>query len=84
LYAQTNMEVYDALLPIRGVGPWTVECVLLFGLGRKDILPAGDVGIQNALMKWYQLPTKPSKEDVQAYKKKWSPYASYVSMYLWE
>ncbi|MFP3360527.1 DNA-3-methyladenine glycosylase 2 family protein, partial [Planococcus sp. SIMBA_143] len=48
LYAQTNMEVYDELLPIRGVGPWTVECVLLFGLGRKDILPAGDVGIQNA------------------------------------
>ncbi len=84
LYAQTNKEVYDELLPIRGVGPWTVECVLLFGLGRKDILPAGDVGIQNALMKWYQLPTKPSKEEVQAYRKKWSPYSSYVSMYLWE
>jgi DNA-3-methyladenine glycosylase II len=84
LYTQTNNEVYDELLPIRGVGPWTVECVLLFGLGRKDILPAGDVGIQNALMQWYQLPTKPSKEEVLAYKKKWSPYSSYVSMYLWE
>ena len=84
LYTQTNNEVYDELLPIRGVGLWTVECVLLFGLGRKDILPAGDVGIQNALMKWYQLPTKPSKEEVLAYKKKWSPYSSYVSMYLWE
>jgi DNA-3-methyladenine glycosylase II len=81
---QTNKEIYDELLSIRGVGPWTVECVLLFGLGRKDILPAGDVGIQNAIMKWYQLPTKPTKEEVMAYKENWSPYSSYISMYLWE
>ncbi|WP_283153079.1 DNA-3-methyladenine glycosylase family protein [Guptibacillus hwajinpoensis] len=80
----TTKEVYDELLPIRGVGPWTVECVLLFGLRRKDILPAGDVGIQNAIMKWFQLSTKPTKEEVVKYKEKWSPYSSYVSMYLWE
>ncbi|MGG1684542.1 DNA-3-methyladenine glycosylase family protein [Pseudalkalibacillus sp. NRS-1564] len=84
LYKLTTKEVYDELLPIRGVGPWTVECVLLFGLRRKDILPAGDVGIQNAIMKWFQLPTKPTKEEVAKYKEKWSPYSSYVSMYLWE
>ncbi|MGE6205879.1 DNA-3-methyladenine glycosylase family protein [Guptibacillus hwajinpoensis] len=80
----TTKEVYDELLPIRGVGPWTIECVLLFGLGRKDILPAGDVGIQNAIMKWFQLSTKPTKEEVAMYREKWSPYSSYVSMYLWE
>ncbi len=80
----TTKEVYDELLPIRGVGPWTVECVLLFGLRRKDILPVGDVGIQNAIMKWFQLSTKPTKEEVGKYKEKWSPYSSYVSMYLWE
>ena len=80
----SNSEVYDKLLPLRGVGPWTVECVLLFGLGRKDILPAGDVGIQNALKKWFNLSTKPSKEELYTYNEKWSPYSSYVSMYLWE
>nr|WP_255648222.1 DNA-3-methyladenine glycosylase [Pseudalkalibacillus hwajinpoensis] len=84
LYTYTNQEVYEELLPVRGVGPWTVECVLLFGLRRKDILPAGDVGIQNAILKWYQLPTKPTKEEVMAYKENWSPYSSYISMYLWE
>ncbi|WLR58374.1 DNA-3-methyladenine glycosylase family protein [Guptibacillus hwajinpoensis] len=84
LYKLTTKEVYDELLPIRGVGPWTVECVLLFGLRRKDILPAGDVGIQNAIMKWFQLSTKPTKEEVAKYKENWSPYSSYVSMYLWE
>lgn len=84
LSALSNEEVYKKLLPIRGVGPWTVECVLLFGLGRKDILPAGDVGIQNAIKKWFNLPTKPTKEELYAYHDKWSPYSSYVSMYLWE
>ncbi len=80
----SNDEVYEKLLPLRGVGPWTVECVLLFGLGRKDILPAGDVGIQNALKKWFDLSTKPTKEELYTYNEKWSPYSSYVSMYLWE
>ena len=84
LYTLTNQEVYEELLPVRGVGPWTVECVLLFGLRRKDILPAGDVGIQNAILKWYQLSTKPTKEEVKVYQKNWSPYSSYISMYLWE
>ncbi|WP_270182646.1 DNA-3-methyladenine glycosylase family protein [Alkalihalobacillus sp. CinArs1] len=80
----TNQEVYETLLPLRGVGPWTIECVLLFGLGRKDVLPAGDVGIQNAMKKLFDLDTKPSKEELYEYNKRWSPYSSYVSMYLWE
>lgn len=80
----SNEDVYKKLLPIRGVGPWTVECVLLFGLGRKDILPAGDVGIQNAIQKWYSLSSKPTKEELYEYHEKWSPYSSYVSMCLWE
>ncbi|KMM35897.1 DNA-3-methyladenine glycosylase family protein [Guptibacillus hwajinpoensis] len=80
----SNEDAYKKLLPIRGVGPWTVECVLLFGLGRKDILPAGDVGIQNAIKKWFNLTSKPTKEELYAYHEKWSPYSSYVSMYLWE
>lgn len=84
LSSLSNEEVYKKLLPIRGVGPWTVECVLLFGLGRKNILPAGDVGIQNAIKKWFNLSTKPTKEELYSYHEKWSPYSSYVSMYLWE
>ncbi|MCA0989360.1 DNA-3-methyladenine glycosylase family protein [Guptibacillus algicola] len=80
----TNQEVYDELLPLRGVGPWTIECVLLFGLGRKDILPAGDVGVQNAMKKLFDLSSKPSKEELYEYNERWSPYSSYISMYLWE
>ena len=80
---QCNQEVFDEMIKIRGVGPWTVQNFLMFGLGRKNLFPAADVGIQNALKKYFGLPEKPSKADIEAYKIDWEPYLSYASLYLW-
>lgn len=84
LYEKSNDEIFDMLLPLRGVGKWTVECLLLFGVGRPNLLPAADVGLRNALQKVYHLSAKPSEELTREIGKTWSPYASYVTFYLWD
>ncbi|MFC5713249.1 DNA-3-methyladenine glycosylase family protein [Thalassorhabdus alkalitolerans] len=83
LRAKEDNEIISILTAIRGVGPWTAECFLLFGLGRADLLPAADIGIQNALKKLLELPNKPSKEEVIEWSAAWSPYKSYAALYLW-
>jgi len=77
-------EIGKELLKLKGVGPWTVENFLLFGLGRKDIFPVGDVGIQIALQKLLNLDEKPSKEIMEYVKEQASPYGSYAALYLWK
>lgn len=84
LRQKTDEEVFHTLLPLRGVGKWTIECLLLFGLGRSNLLPAADIGLRNALRNVYQLPEQPSEEMVREMAKDWSPYASYVTFYLWD
>ena len=62
---------------------WTVENFLLFGLGRPNLFPKADIGIQNAIKKLYNLEQKPTQEEMETYSKNWSPYLSYASLYLW-
>lgn len=81
-----NMEdaaILKELVKIRGVGPWTVQNLLLFGLGRPNLFPFADIGIQNALKKHFQLERKPTFEEMEILSKEWSPYLSYASLYLW-
>ncbi|MBU9722869.1 DNA-3-methyladenine glycosylase family protein [Litchfieldia alkalitelluris] len=80
----SNDEVMEQLLPIRGVGRWTVECFLMFGLGRLDLFPVQDIGIQNGLKKYYKLDKKPSHEDMLEWAEAWKPYRTYASLYIWE
>jgi DNA-3-methyladenine glycosylase II len=83
LHDKTDEEIMAELVKLRGVGPWTVENFLLFGLGRQNLFPMADIGIQNALKKLYQLDRKPTVEEMNQYKKNWEPYLSYASLYLW-
>ena len=46
-----NQEIHDILIKLRGVGPWTVQNFLMFGLGRHNLFPMADIGLQNALKK---------------------------------
>ncbi|MRX73650.1 DNA-3-methyladenine glycosylase 2 family protein [Bacillus lacus] len=78
-----DQEIYDKLIKIRGIGPWTIQNVLLFGLGRPNLFPVTDIGIQNALKKHFGLEKKPSLEQMEEYSKLWEPYLSYASLYLW-
>ena len=79
----TDEEIFQKLTLIRGVGKWTVENFLLFGMGRPNLFPMADIGIQNALKKLYKLETKPTFEEMEHYKQGWEPYLSYASLYLW-
>ncbi|MCG3084261.1 DNA-3-methyladenine glycosylase [Anoxybacillus sp. LAT_35] len=79
----TDEEVMKTLLAIRGIGPWTVQNFLLFGLGRPNLFPKADIGLQRAVQKLLSLEMKPSLAQMEALSKRWEPYLSYASLYLW-
>ncbi|MGG3467791.1 DNA-3-methyladenine glycosylase [Neobacillus pocheonensis] len=83
LKANSDEEIFQRLTSIRGIGKWSVENFLLFALGRPNLFPLADIGIQNGLKKLYQLAKKPTFEEMEEYKKDWEPYLSYASLYLW-
>lgn len=78
-------EIIQSLTEIKGVGQWTAEMVLMFGLGRPDVFSAGDYGIQQAMKKLYKidLEGKALKEKMLSISKKWKPFRSVACMYLW-
>ncbi|MBI3897441.1 MAG: DNA-3-methyladenine glycosylase 2 family protein [Gammaproteobacteria bacterium] len=71
------------LLPIYGVGRWTVEMLLIFTLGRLDVLPVDDFGVQNGLRVVHKLRRKPTKADFVRLTESWRPYRSVGAWYLW-
>lgn len=84
LHALSNESIVAALTKFRGIGPWTAESVLLFGMGRPSVFPYADIGLQNALKKWYQLEEKPTREQMEKWRTSWSPYETYAALYMWE
>ncbi len=83
LAQQSNEEITKQLIRLRGVGPWTVQNFLMFGLGRANLFPAADIGLQNALKFHFQLDRKPTLAEIEQYQQEWEPYLSYASLYLW-
>ncbi len=75
--------VIKTLTAYRGIGPWTAENMLLFGLGRPNLLPKADIGIQNAIKKLYGMEKKPNAAQIEELSSDWEPYLSYASLYLW-
>lgn len=83
LSTETDETIIKRLTKYRGIGPWTAESFLLFGLGRENLFPVADVGLQNSLKKVWQMENKPSKEEISSHFDEWSPYLSYAALYLW-
>jgi DNA-3-methyladenine glycosylase II len=81
--AMTDDEVIEALTAIKGIGRWTAEMFLIFRLQRPDVLPVGDLGIQNAIQKAYRLRKKPTPERMRKLAAAWQPYRSIACWYLW-
>lgn len=77
-------EVFNTLLPLRGIGRWSIECLLLFAYGHLDMMPAGDVGVRNAIKNLYQMDAQPDERTVRNMAEAWAPYRSYASYYLWQ
>ncbi len=78
-----DAEVMRRLTQLKGVGEWTAHMFLIFALRRKDVLPAGDLGIRAAVQKAYGLPRLPSPREVEEMARPWRPYATVASWYLW-
>jgi DNA-3-methyladenine glycosylase II len=86
LLAMEDEAVMDLLLQIKGVGKWTVEMLLMFTLGRQDIFPIDDRGIQHAMIKLYKIKEadkKALREKLLKISGKWSPYRTYACLHLW-
>ena len=83
LAQHSDEEVIKELTKIRGIGPWTAQSFLLFGLGRPNLFPKADIGIQNAIKKLFQMEEKPTMDELDEFSAAWHPYLSYASLYLW-
>lgn len=82
--AQLDDEaIVERLTEVRGIGRWTVHMLLIFHLGRPDILPADDFGVRNGFRIAYGLPSVPTPKNVQEYGERWRPYRTAASWYLW-
>jgi DNA-3-methyladenine glycosylase II len=76
-------EVITHLTHVKGIGRWTAQMFLMFRLGRPDILPELDLGIQTAIQRAYGLPMRPVPADVLRIGESWRPHATIASWYLW-
>ena len=83
---KSNSEIKEELTKVKGIGPWTVDMFLIFTLGRPNVLASGDLGIKKAIMLNYNLKKLPLDKNVIKLSKKmnWSPFNSYVMLYLWK
>ena len=79
----SDQEVIDELVKLKGVGVWTAEMFLMFTLLRPDVFSAGDLGLQNAVVRHYKLKNKPGKEELLEISSKWSPHRTLASRILW-
>lgn len=81
--AMPDEEIIEHLLPIRGVGRWTIEMLLIFGLGRQDVLAVDDFAIKKATMILYRLKSMPDRQRMIEIGENWRPFRSLVCWYLW-
>ena len=79
----SDEEVIAHLLPVRGIGRWTAQMFLMFQLGRPDVLPTADVGLNRAMMRLYGLDAPPGPEEIERIGTPWHPWATVACWYLW-
>jgi len=86
LSKMNNEEVIEYLTQIKGVGRWTTEMLLMFALCREDVFAIDDLGLQQAIIRLYDLKHRKKKimlDRISKISKLWSPYRTYACMYLW-
>jgi DNA-3-methyladenine glycosylase II len=83
LDALSNEEIIERLTQVRGIGRWTVEMMLMFQLGRTDVLPVDDFGVRNGFRLAYGMRKMPAPKALALYGERWAPYRTAASWYLW-
>jgi len=76
-------ELVTRLTAVRGIGPWTVHMLLIFYLGRPDVMPTGDFAIRLGFKKLYRKRKDPTPDAILKHARRWQPYRSVASWYLW-
>lgn len=79
----TDDELVTRLTEVRGIGPWTVHMLLIFTLGRPDVMPTGDFAIRLAFKKLYRKRRDPKPDVILKHARCWQPFRSVASWYLW-
>jgi DNA-3-methyladenine glycosylase II len=79
----SNDEIIARLTEVRGVGRWTVEMLLIFQLGREDVLPADDFGVRTGFRIAYKKREMPKPKDLLKFGERWRPHATTAAWYLW-
>ena len=75
--------IIERLIAVRGVGRWTVEMLLIFQLGRPDVLPVDDFGVRNGFRIAYGRRSMPKPKEVRRHGERWKPYRTTAAWYLW-
>jgi DNA-3-methyladenine glycosylase II len=83
IHDRPDEEVIEHLLPVHGIGRWTAEMFLIFGLGRLDVLPLGDLGLRVGVQRQLELPEVPDKDKLVALAEPWRPYRTVATWYIW-
>ncbi|MEA5567812.1 DNA-3-methyladenine glycosylase [Anabaena sp. UHCC 0399] len=83
LQTMDDEEIINTLTPIKGIGRWTVQMLLMFTLHRLDVLPVDDLGIRAGIRKLYGLAELPKKKNVEDLGQMWKPYRTIACWYLW-
>jgi DNA-3-methyladenine glycosylase II len=79
----SDQELVDRLISVRGIGAWTVEMFLIFRLGRPDVLPIHDYGVQKGFAITYGKKVIPKPRELAAFGERWRPYRTVASWYMW-
>ena len=84
LVRMDDSQVVETLTEIKGIGEWTAHMLLIFSLGRADVLPLGDYGIRKGAQRLYALSELPRGRELERISEPWRPYRSVASWYLWQ
>ena len=79
----TDKEIVERLTTLRGVGPWTVEMLLIFTLGRTDVLPVTDYGVRKGFALTYGWKELPTPKELREFGERWRPHRSTAAWYFW-
>ncbi len=83
LAGMSDEEIISRLTAVRGIGRWTVEMLLLFELGRPDVWPVTDLGVQKGYAKTFRKRKLPTPKELQKIGERWRPYRSVAAWYFW-
>ncbi len=76
-------DIVERLTVVRGIGPWTVQMLMMFRLGRPDVLPVTDLGVRKGFAITYRKKELPTPEELTRHAERWRPYRSLASWYMW-